>query len=55
MIRTSFFISLILVLGCAEGVKTFPTTGKVIYKADGKPFNGLKSNIAPSFMLLLPL
>ena len=41
MIRTSFFISLIFVLGCAEGVKTFPTTGKVVYKADGKPFNGL--------------
>jgi len=41
MIRTTFFISLIFVLGCAEGVKTFPTTGKVVYKADGKPFNGL--------------
>ena len=41
MIRTSFFISLILVLGCAEGVKTFPTTGKVIYKSDSKPFQGI--------------
>ena len=41
MIRTTFFISLILVLGCAEGVKTFPTTGKVIYKSDSKPFQGI--------------
>lgn len=41
VIRTSFFIFVIILVGCAEGVKTFPTTGKVIYKADGKPFNGL--------------
>ncbi len=39
--RTSFFISVIILAGCAEGVKTFPTTGKVIYKADGKPFQGV--------------
>jgi len=41
VIRTSFFISVIILAGCAEGVKTFPTTGKVIYKADSKPFQGI--------------
>jgi hypothetical protein len=41
VIRTSFFIAVIILAGCAEGVKTFPTTGKVVYKADGKPFQGL--------------
>lgn len=41
MIRTSFFISLLMLAGCAEDVKTFPTTGKVVFKGEGIPFNGL--------------
>ena len=30
-----------MLAGCAESIKTFPVTGKVIYKGDDQPFKGV--------------
>jgi hypothetical protein len=40
MKRILFLIALAMLAGCAESIKTYPTTGKVVYK-DGQPFKGV--------------
>jgi hypothetical protein len=40
MKRILFLIALAILAGCAESIKTHPTTGKVVFK-DGQPFKGV--------------